>query len=226
MRPHRSGDISPEIQDDVPLRATVGFAAIGTTLPLHIEIARLRQLLAQQRIEARLAIMEANTDSLSGLLNKRGLHKTLKLEQQMLDNGASVGGLILSIDMTRLKNINDTYGHSAGDLAIKTFAEAIKSLKLRKGDIKGRNGGDEFLIALTNINAEKAEQIVAKINSAIREVSFLFEGKKLTVGARIGIAHYDNSISVNTAVNTADEREAFVRRHLMPSSHQRATRTL
>lgn len=97
------------------------------------------------------------TDEMTGLLNRRGF---ISHGKEAIENAVKNGkkGLVLFGDMDGLKIINDTYGHSAGDTAIKAEAEILKSL-FRSSDILGRLGGDEFAIVAPELNVAKFSEM-------------------------------------------------------------------
>jgi GGDEF domain-containing protein len=84
---------------------------------------------------------EANRDSLTGLLNRRGF-------QVALDKTAEIAGVIV-LDIDNFKQINDTFGHNRGDEAIRMIADILYS-SVREQDIVARVGGDEFVIVLSD----------------------------------------------------------------------------
>ena len=97
------------------------------------------------------------TDEMTQLLNRRGFNS---LGQQSIDEAISKNqtGLVIYGDMDGLKKINDTYGHNAGDRAIKAEAQLLKSV-FRTSDVIGRLGGDEFGIISVGLTAPVFEKI-------------------------------------------------------------------
>lgn len=98
-------------------------------------------------------------DKLTGLNNRRALDK---YEKQIIKDIDNTKYIIYSIDLNRLKYINDTYGHAAGDNLIITFSEQLKGV-VGDGDFCGRMGGDEFIVI---VNAEKYE---GKLEKKLKE---------------------------------------------------------
>jgi diguanylate cyclase (GGDEF)-like protein len=215
--------IRPEIlaqMNSVPKRK---WESISPVVRAHQKAANARQIEATANLKAQGAERKANRDPLTGLLNKGGYDEAVKEEQSYVDNKSSKGGVIIALDMTRLKAVNDVHGHAGGDAAIIAFSNALKN-NLRDSDVVARVGGDEFLVVLRNATIQETEERIVKLNVCLRDIQFEFKGKKLSVGARLGIATYDGDFSLHDAKELADKREAFVRDHLMPSSHSRATR--
>jgi diguanylate cyclase (GGDEF)-like protein len=99
--------------------------------------------------EERIALL-ARTDSLTGLANRATFHDCLKNAFAAARHGASRFA-VLYIDLDRFKEVNDTLGHSAGDLLLKSTAERLKAT-CRESDCVARLGGDEFAILQTGIS--------------------------------------------------------------------------
>jgi polar amino acid transport system substrate-binding protein len=101
----------------------------------------------------------ANYDKLTQIYNRNALSKYLK---ELLKNRGS----IIFFDIDHFKNINDTYGHEKGDFVLKELAKIIKE-NLRKNDIFGRWGGEEFLILLPNTSYEETLKVAEKLRKII-----------------------------------------------------------
>jgi diguanylate cyclase (GGDEF)-like protein len=154
---------------------------------------------AQKELHKKLA----NTDSLTGVYNRRFLNdfssnylKIAKRENKDLS--------LLIIDIDDFKNKNDTYGHKTGDIIIKKLVSYIKNV-VRDNDIIVRYGGDEFIVVLPNTNIKNAKRVAIKLISYIKEVNQL-ESKELYFTITIGVSTYKNSDkNVNHIINRADE---------------------
>lgn len=103
----------------------------------------------------------STTDELTGLLNRRGFDQSFA---ELFDESASSGVelALLAIDMDRFKQLNDTLGHESGDVALRAAGEVMRS-QLRQGDIAGRIGGDEFVIALRSVKPAQAGQVAQRL---------------------------------------------------------------
>ncbi len=112
---------------------------------------------------------ESKTDDLTGILNRRGF---FRIGQQTLDimQEMNSAGIVFFFDMDGLKKINDTFGHSMGDKAIKVEAMAIKSV-FRSSDVVGRLSGDEFGVVALGMTREMIPQVHKKIEKANKEFS-------------------------------------------------------
>ncbi|MFZ6723786.1 GGDEF domain-containing protein [Undibacterium sp. Ji49W] len=129
-----------------------------TTADLLEEIARLKRSISDLEIENR-------TDLLTGLLNRRGFIAELNMAWDKQVRYA-VPTTLMILDMNRFKQINDSYGHEAGDKALKLIAVYLQN-NLRSIDILGRLGGDEFAVILPHTNSQEAQQIADKLLDAI-----------------------------------------------------------
>ncbi len=140
----------------------------------------------------------AQTDLFTGLYNKS---TTETLIGEEIRKGA---GILFLIDIDDFKNINDRFGHEAGDCVLKYFSDLITSI-FRKVDIIGRVGGDEFMIyvkdkADSSIAADKASEILIRLITGVD-----YDETRIIVNASIGIAVIDEeNYSFSEAYNQAD----------------------
>ena len=110
---------------------------------------------------------EAATDSLTGVFNRRGFEM---LAEKAVLNARRYGWdcCLMYIDINRFKSINDTYGHTLGDRALKSICKII-SFEIRESDILGRLGGDEFAVMMINCTEPKAQHKAAILIEAVDE---------------------------------------------------------
>lgn len=163
----------------------------------------LKYLLNKRKNEAESE--KANTDLLTGLYNRRYFDEVApKVRQDLLVADEKRTNppemlLLINIDLNLLKNINDTYGHVAGDEALKMLSQAIKS-HIRRQDVAARVGGDEFLI-LMELSRDNAtpETVIQNLQDALRGLFIKCqtkEGKEIempveaTIG--YGVLHRSN----------------------------------
>jgi diguanylate cyclase (GGDEF)-like protein/PAS domain S-box-containing protein len=156
-----------------------------------------------ERKQGELSAQElATQDTLTGLLNRRGLDRGLAAAFSRHAPGAAPELALLQIDLDYFKQVNDVYGHHAGDQVLRYVAKALQR-NTRRGDLIARPGGDEFVVALVGIaDAEKAEQIARAI---VAEVHWPIDvgGHSVQIGASIGIAFASTEV---------DSPEALLRR--------------
>jgi diguanylate cyclase (GGDEF)-like protein len=138
----------------------------------------------------------ARTDTLTGLLNRRGLNDYLTratAHARRRNEPLSV----LMIDLDRFKQVNDHYGHDAGDRVLCTLADCMRDV-LRAEDVYGRIGGDEFMVILASANEEAAQAATARLYHAVRQVDLsdvgLPDGIPMSVGAATAIVTHPDEI--------------------------------
>ncbi|KXF81743.1 GGDEF domain-containing protein [Enterovibrio coralii] len=130
----------------------------------------------------------ATLDPLTGVYNRRML---LTLAKRDFENTRTKSRpySVLLMDLDRFKRVNDRYGHFAGDMVLKAFTTAVQSA-LRKSDIFGRYGGEEFILFLPKCSAEQARMVAERIMENVRELEVRLEGlaKPIEVTTSIGIS--------------------------------------
>lgn len=144
----------------------------------------------------RLARTAAEADQLTGLLNRRGWDVALTEAQHRVDTYGDLVA-VLVVDLNRLKQVNDTRGHAAGDELIRAAAEGLRA-GVRSGDLVARVGGDEFGVLLDGVTAEgldaRVDDLVAGLAAA---------GVSASVG---GAVAQPGLQSLTEAVHLADRR--------------------
>jgi diguanylate cyclase (GGDEF)-like protein len=126
----------------------------------------------------------ANTDPLTGCLNRRSLDE--KLPKLFKDQDFNGGVLILDID--HFKIINDTHGHNVGDLVLKRMVEEITKIAPPKYELV-RMGGEEFLLACPGIMPIELDQLAEKIRSTIEQFEIIANEVSLSITVSIGTSH-------------------------------------
>jgi diguanylate cyclase (GGDEF)-like protein len=126
----------------------------------------------------------AQTDGLTGLLNRRAFEEILAREL-MRSNRMEKSLTLLLLDIDRFKEVNDTWGHQAGDEVIRRVASALQCC-LRPGDALSRYGGEEFVILLRDASADHAEEVAGRLRARIASLGDLPGSVRLTVS--IGVA--------------------------------------
>ncbi|MCC2604264.1 sensor domain-containing diguanylate cyclase [Planctobacterium marinum] len=144
---------------------------------------------------------QADFDKLTKMLNRQGLEKqltTLMTTQSRF--------MLVLLDLNWFKQVNDIYGHKAGDEILIFVADRIKKT-LRPEDFGGRWGGDEFVLLLSQADQSETREIVTRLVNRISKPFYLrnFE-QNVTIGASVGAASYpDDSLDLQTLLHLADK---------------------
>ncbi len=129
-------------------------------------------------------------DALTGLYNVRSFDYFYNLMIEKAKNEKEHCAVCI-IDIDYFKQINDEYGHPAGDEVLKQLAMLLKKL-MRGGDIVSRNGGEEFSILLEKCNLKQAQEVACRIRMAVEGHSFTLPSKKeINLTVSIGVASYN-----------------------------------
>jgi diguanylate cyclase (GGDEF)-like protein len=145
--------------------------------------------LRAQRLALTEAERRAQTDPLTGVLNRRSLIE--RLDAACLR--ARARGLpiaLLFIDLDHFKQINDSFGHQAGDACLRAIIDPIHA-ELRQSDVIGRYGGEEFVVILSSADAAAATPIAQRILERVAAVSVGGFGKPIRLTCSIGVAASD-----------------------------------
>lgn len=151
--------------------------------------------LLQQKLGA--AHLDAQTDPLTGLLNRRGLGLALgALEAQRRPFS------VLAVDIDHFKRVNDTHGHDVGDLVLQKLAAVLRG-ESRPSDLLCRNGGEEFLVVLPGTSSEAAAAIAERLRAQI-EAAEMPHGGAITVS--LGVSHWPTEHrAVDEVLKRADQ---------------------
>jgi len=145
----------------------------------------------------------AYIDALTGLYNRRHFTELAEVDiQRAARMNQSVYTAMLDIDF--FKNINDTYGHTAGDIVLKATAEILRQ-SLRSYDLIGRYGGEEFVLLFMVTNEEEAYMLAERIRKNIELNVSNYEGEKIKITCSIGLAKFLETDTLKTAIVKADE---------------------
>jgi len=142
----------------------------------------------REQLERNLRETEAQamTDELTGLLNRRAITERAELEWQRAAQESLPLSLIL-MDLDHLKNINDTHGHLAGDEALRTIGNLLKT-SMRRNDWAGRWGGDEFMLLLPGADLLMAQQVAERLRQRISQSQVQLEdGAPVQIRVSLGV---------------------------------------
>jgi diguanylate cyclase (GGDEF)-like protein len=160
-----------------------------------------------RQLERKSARLEevARTDSLTGLPNRRALEEwAIKQLKGASRHGFPLWAVLCDLDS--FKEINDTFGHEAGDTVLRTFAGTLRELT-RISDMCGRLGGDEFLIVISHVSSDNIELAINRFRELFCSLSFPFAGQSVSISATFGVAGSEsgNLTDFDALVRKADE---------------------
>jgi diguanylate cyclase (GGDEF)-like protein len=167
-----------------------------------LAIRRLRRQLAEALAKIEDLQACADTDFLLGVLNRRGFERELGRAVAYIRRYRATGALIV-LDVDRLKPINDTFGHAAGDAVLKAVVDVLQR-HVRASDVIGRLGGDEFVLLLWNLTEADALAKAALLEDAIDHLVFTFNDHSVSAGASTGVAWLGLEADAADALEQAD----------------------
>lgn len=145
----------------------------------------------------------AVTVQLTGVFNRRGFEEKSQNTFAIAKQRNTPVSIVVA-DIDHFKSINDTYGHSVGDEAIKSFAQRLR-LGIRESDILGRVGGEEFVILLPNTELESAIQLVERVRENVASTPVQCLSDQIAMTASFGIAQLGiNAESIKEMLANAD----------------------
>jgi diguanylate cyclase (GGDEF)-like protein len=160
---------------------------------LHFLVAALRR--AQRQAERR-----ASLDSVTGLVSRTRMLEIL----DTLHLGGEEHAALVVLDLDHFKQVNDVYGHLAGDQALKDVANVLRSVT-RQEDILARWGGEEFIAVLPGVSERDIDAAADKLRAAIAAHTFRLEGASVSLTVSVGATPVRVGASVRTLIAAADD---------------------
>lgn len=179
-------------------------------LSKSIKLERQLRLEEERRRKAQKELEEANkrlsrlahTDPLTGLSNRRDIYEKIDYEIRRFERNKQSFSIVIG-DIDDFKEINDNLGHDAGDFVLFSLASHIRSM-LRKQDVVGRWGGEEFILMLPHTNLEGAEVIAEKVRHSIEEKVITYKGNEISITITFGISAFDEMQLMDDCIKKAD----------------------
>jgi diguanylate cyclase len=187
---------------------------------VHQVVSGVRQRLASEHargaaLEAKVRDLEAelrrlsdevSTDALTQVANRRGLSQAFEVERARAEReGPTAAPLAVGlIDIDNFKRLNDTLGHAAGDVALKSLAARVTEW-LRPVDHVARFGGEEFVVLLPGTAVEEAQQVLTRLQRQLTASLFMHDGQEVFVTFSAGVTRHRSGEALELALERADE---------------------
>jgi len=144
-------------------------------------------------------IKRASYDHLTGIYNRASWieHAERAVNSKMRNKERRLSSILLDVD--DFKKVNDQHGHHAGDQVLKQVANRL-SLRLRKSDILGRWGGEEFIILLPDTDLEQAVEVAEELRQSLSDI----ESDSYRISASFGVAEFESGDSLDSMLRRAD----------------------
>ncbi len=193
--------LSPELSNQVKTQALLKGGDNFLFKPVLAEILVSMVTYKAQRFRKLRALMLK--DGLTGLYNHRHIKEFIKNEcARAQRNGTEVSIAMFDVDF--FKRVNDSYGHAVGDVVLKTLAHFLKD-RVRKTDLVGRYGGEEFIIVFPNTSTEIAEILCENLRESFEKILHFSRLENFYISFSCGIASYPKYDSAQLVADSADQ---------------------
>ncbi|MEO0500183.1 MAG: GGDEF domain-containing protein [Pseudomonadota bacterium] len=196
VSPVRPAAVITDIGGDLPPRLALAFQQ------LHDQVGALNRDLDAARARIRELEAQVETDDLLPVANRRGFDRDVERALAEVERH-SLSAAIMFLDVDRMKTINDSYGHAAGDAALMHVADVLRT-QLRTTDSVARVGGDEFAVLLTHVVAEEARAKARQLAAAITATPVLYAGGEFTMTVSTGIEMLEPGADATQLMSSAD----------------------
>ena len=168
------------------------------------EVQALQEKVKILEEELKKAKDEASIDFLTKVYNKRALDNYLEIKEGEYKRFSRNYSIVM-FDIDHFKNVNDTYGHDAGDAVLSAFASIIKK-EARTVDIIGRFGGEEFMGILSETDTKGSVIFAEKVRKHVQKARFMYKGTRIPITVSIGVCERKTAPSLEQTIKCADER--------------------
>jgi len=196
-----AGTVREMVEESRSVQGLVSQTQARLTLE-HDRASALTQRVDELEGELRRLSNEVHTDQLTQVANRRGLIQAFGIEQAKAERESTRVALAL-LDIDNFKKLNDSLGHHAGDIALKSLAERTQA-SLRPGDMVARYGGEEFVLMLPNTPLDEAQQVLVRLQRSLSSALFNHDGKDVFVTFSAGVTLYRPGETLEAALDRAD----------------------
>ena len=197
-----AGTVREMVEESRSVQGLVAQTQARLTLE-HDRAAALTQRVDELEGELRRLSNEVHTDQLTQVANRRGLINAFGIEQAKAERESRRIALAL-LDIDNFKKLNDSLGHHAGDIALKSLAERAQA-SLRPGDMVARYGGEEFVLMLPDTPLDEAQAVLVRLQRSLSAALFNHEGKDVFVTFSAGVTKFRPGEPLESALERADE---------------------
>ena len=159
----------------------------------------------------RHALETALKDPVTHLNNRAAMDSMLEREVELTQRHAHPLSLIM-LDVDRFKDVNDNYGHIAGDFVLRSLAETFVEC-IRSSDIVFRYGGEEFVVILSNTDIDGATRLARRIRAAIEQTVFAYAGSDISMTVSAGVANLTSEDGIIDLLDKADQALYRAKQH-------------
>lgn len=167
------------------------------------EVNKLSEKIRKLEDELESAREDSKQDFLTGLNNRRALDEALKIKEAEFKRYEHNFSVIM-FDLDKFKDVNDNYGHEAGDAVLTAFAKILKE-EARTEDMVGRYGGEEFTAILSETDTNGAVSFAEKVRKHVESAKFMYKKERIKVTVSSGVAERSKNISLQLVLKSADE---------------------
>jgi len=168
------------------------------------DIERLKNRIKLLEKEIEKLRQEVKTDFLTNLINKRALEEELQKQESLFKRYKAIYSVVF-FDIDHFKSINDTYGHEAGDVILKSLGLILRRYS-RDVDVIGRFGGEEFVAILPHTEKDGAYKFAEKLRQIVENTKFMYKNTRIKVTVSGGVASRNEVNSKEELLKKADER--------------------
>jgi len=167
------------------------------------EVSALAKRVKRLEKELKEAKKESKEDFLTKLYNRRAIDNFMEVKEAEFKRYER-NFTVVMFDLDKFKDVNDTFGHDAGDAVLVAFAKILKK-ECRAVDIVGRYGGEEFIAILSETDTRGGAIFGEKVRKHVEKARFMYKGERIGVTVSSGVAERVKHVSLNATVNSADE---------------------
>lgn len=167
------------------------------------EVSSLSKRVKKLEKDLEAAKKESKEDFLTKLNNRRALDNFMEIKEAEFKRYSRNFSLIM-FDLDKFKDVNDTFGHDAGDAILVAFSKILKK-ECRTVDVLGRFGGEEFVALLSETDTKGAVIFAEKVREKVEKSRFIYKGNRINITVSSGIGEREKCVSLEATLKSADD---------------------